>query len=136
MERNVILIVEDNPLNRELASDLLEARGYVVLSAPSAEEGITLARRERPDLVLMDVALPGMDGLEATAILKADPRTQHIPIVALTAHAMKGDADRARAAGCAGYVTKPINTRTFPDIVADFLNAAARENAAPLPQAA
>src|SRR5689334_13450754 len=116
-----ILIVEDNPMNMELACDLLEPYGYLILPAPSAEAGIQLAAHELPDLILMDVALPGMDGLTATQRLKEDPRTQRIPVIALTAHAMPGDADRALAAGCAGYITKPIDTRRFPATVAGFL---------------
>ncbi len=116
-----ILIVEDNPLNMDLATDLLEGAGHVVFGAMSAEEGIRLVKSERPHLVLMDIALPGMDGLTATAILKADPRTHDIPVVALTAQAMKGDADRALAAGCAGYLTKPIDTRAFTRTVARYL---------------
>jgi CheY-like chemotaxis protein len=116
-----ILIVEDNPANMELATDLLEPLGYVILPAETAEKGIQLAAHELPDLILMDVALPGMDGLSATQRLKGDPRTQRIPIVALTAHAMSGDEDRALAAGCAGYITKPIDTRSFPATVTGFL---------------
>ena len=87
----------------------------------TAEEGVLLATSELPDLILMDVALPGMDGLSATQHLKGDPRTQGIPIVALTAHAMSGDEGRALAAGCAGYITKPIDTRSFPTTVTRFL---------------
>jgi two-component system, cell cycle response regulator len=116
-----IMIVEDNPQNLELAADLLEPLGYVILPVETAEEGIQMAEQELPDLILMDVALPGMDGLTATQRLKADPRTQRIPIVALTAHAMSGDEARALAAGCAGYITKPIDTRRFPATVASFL---------------
>ncbi len=116
-----ILIIEDNPLNMELASDLLEAAGYDVVGAISGEEGLRLARIERPALILMDLALPGMDGLMATELLKADPRTSGIPVVALTAQAMKGDRDLALAAGCTDYITKPINTRTFAQTVAGYL---------------
>lgn len=125
MTTKKILIIEDNALNLELALDLLEAAGYTVLSADAAEEGIQLARTCRPDLVLMDVSLPGMDGLEATSALKRDPITAGIPIVALTAHAMKGDEEKAMAAGCAGYLTKPIDTRSFTRTVAGFLAAPA-----------
>jgi two-component system, cell cycle response regulator len=116
-----IMIVEDNPANMELATDLLEPLGFVILPVETAEAGIRMAARELPDLILIDVALPGMDGLSATQRLKADPRTQRIPIVALTAHAMAGDEARALAAGCAGYITKPIDTRRFPATVAGFL---------------
>ena len=108
-----ILIVEDNPTNLELAKDLLEASGFVVLSACEAEQGLGLARQSLPDLILMDVSLPGMDGLSATRELKLNPATRHIPVVALTAHAMKGDEQSALDAGCTGYLTKPIATRDF-----------------------
>ena len=119
-----ILIVEDNPMHLELATDLLEAAGYVVIQAGTAEEGIKLARDEFPDLILMDVGLPGMDGLEATGVLKQDPETKDIPVIAITAHAMKGDEKKALAAGCAGYITKPIDTRAFPKTVTRFIESA------------
>ena len=119
-----ILIVEDNPMNMELAMDLLEASGYVVIQAVTAEEGIKLARAEFPDLILMDVGLPGMDGLKATGVLQQDPATKDIPVIAMTAHAMKGDEKKALTAGCAGYITKPIDTREFPKTVARFIEAA------------
>jgi putative two-component system response regulator len=115
-----ILVVEDNPVNMELVTDLLEVAGFSFVSAMTAEEGLRLAELELPDLILMDIQLPGMDGLEATQHLKANPKTLHIPIVALTAHAMKGDEERALAVGCIGYITKPINTRTFPRLVQEF----------------
>jgi len=118
-----ILIVEDNLMNLELATDLLEVSGYVVIQAETAEEGIKLARAESPDLVLMDISLPGMDGLEATGILKQDPTTKDITVIALTAHAMKGDEEKALAAGCSGYITKPIDTREFPKAVARFIDS-------------
>jgi putative two-component system response regulator len=108
-----ILVVEDNPVNMELVSDVLESAGHAVVGAGSAEEGIALARRRLPDLILMDIALPGMDGLSATAALKRDPLTRDIPVVALTAHAMKGDAEKAIGLGCAGYITKPIEVKSF-----------------------
>jgi two-component system, cell cycle response regulator DivK len=116
-----VLVIEDNLVNMELATDLLEAYGYDVLHASSAEDGIQTARRERPDIVLIDIALPGMDGLTATGLLKQDRETSRIPVVALTAHAMHGDAERAAAAGCSGYITKPINTREFARSVAGIL---------------
>ena len=96
-EGNKILIIEDNLLNLELVTDLLEANGFVVCSAQTAEEGLRMARELSPDLVLMDVSLPGMDGLSATKVLKANPATRHLTVVALTAHAMKGD-EATRAA--------------------------------------
>jgi len=119
-----ILIIEDNLMNMELATDLLEASGYVVIQAGIAEKGIELARAELPDLILMDISLPGMDGLEATGVLKQDPATKYINIVALTAHAMKGDEEKALTAGCAGYIIKPIDTRTFSKTVARFIESA------------
>jgi CheY-like chemotaxis protein len=121
MTGNKILIIEDNLLNLELATDLLEANGFAVASAPTAEEGLQLARELEPDLVLMDFGLPGMDGLSATKHLKDDPATSHLAIVGLTAHAMKGDEELALSAGCDGYLTKPIDTRTFVATVKNFL---------------
>lgn len=121
MAGETILLVEDNPVNMELAADLLELAGYVVLQAPSAEEAIAKARVAQPRLILMDVSLPEVDGLTATKALKEDPVTKAIPVIALTAHAMKGDEETALAAGCDGYLTKPIDTRTFADSVARFL---------------
>ncbi|MBZ0253267.1 MAG: response regulator [Candidatus Methylomirabilis sp.] len=119
-----ILVVEDNDLNMELVRDLLGFGGYEVLEAGDARSAIALAERETPDLILMDVQLPGMDGLTATKILKETEATAAIPVVALTAHAMKGDAEKAFAAGCSGYITKPINTRSFAAEIGDFLKAA------------
>ena len=124
MTPHKILIVEDNPLNMELATDLLEVAGYKVLRATTAERGIQLARVLLPDLILMDTSLPGMDGLEATRILKGDRTTQHIPVISLTANAMKGDEETARAAGALAYVTKPIDTRTFVTDISRFLSPA------------
>src|SRR5712692_8176668 len=114
MSGEKILVVEDNPLNRELTADILGAAGYTVLQAENAEKGLALARAESPALILMDVRLPGMDGLSATETLKEEAETREIPVVALTAHAMKGDEAKALAAGCRGYITKPIDTRTLP----------------------
>ena len=121
MTRNRILIIEDNLLNLELASDLLEANGFVVYSARTAEEGLRKAREILPDLVLMDFALPGMDGLSATKLLKANPATRHLTVVGLTAHAMKGDEEIALKSGCDGYLTKPIQTRTFTETIRRFI---------------
>jgi putative two-component system response regulator len=120
-----ILVVEDNPVNMELVTDLLEVAGFPFETAMTAEEGIRLAEAVLPDLILMDIQLPGMDGLEATSILKKNPKTKHIAIVALTAHAMKGDEERALAVGCIGYITKPINTRSFPRLVQEFTESLA-----------
>jgi CheY-like chemotaxis protein len=119
-----ILVVEDNSLNMELTADVLGAAGYTVLQAENAERGIALARAESPSLILMDVSLPGMDGLSATEILKGEVETRTIPVVALTAHAMKGDEEKALAAGCEGYITKPIDTSTLPVEVAGFIRTA------------
>jgi CheY-like chemotaxis protein len=107
----------------ELVTDILEVNGYEVLQATDAQAGIDMAIRIRPDLILMDVQLPGMDGLTAIKHLKGDPRTNRIPVAALTAHAMVGDQEKAEAAGCDGYVVKPIDTRQFPKTVASYLNA-------------
>jgi two-component system cell cycle response regulator DivK len=108
-----VLVVEDNPANMTLATFLLKSAGHLVLTATDAESGLTLARSEQPDLILMDIQLPGMDGLQATALLKADEATRAIPVIALTALAMKGDEERIRAAGCDGYIAKPLAYREF-----------------------
>lgn len=113
-----VLVVEDNPANLTLATFLLQSAGHAVLSAADAEAGLMLARDEQPDLILMDIQLPGMDGLEATALLKADEATRTIPVIALTALAMKGDEERIRAAGCDGYIAKPLAYREFLTIIA------------------
>jgi two-component system cell cycle response regulator DivK len=103
-----ILVIEDNPANMKLACLLLENDGHVALSAGDAETGLTLARSEKPDLILMDVQLPGIDGLAATALLKQDPTTRSIPVIALTAMAMKNDREKTEAAGCDAYIAKPL----------------------------
>jgi len=119
-----ILIVEDNPANMKLATLLLQSAGHTVFSATDAEAGLTMARGEQPDLILMDIQLPGMDGLEATALLKRDDATRDIPVIALTALAMKGDEERIRAAGCDGYIAKPLAYRDFLAIISAQLVAA------------
>ncbi|HXH37347.1 MAG TPA: response regulator [Thermoanaerobaculia bacterium] len=116
-----ILVVDDNSTNRKLVSDVLQCDGYRILQASDAETAQEIIRSTPPDLILMDIALPGMDGLTLTRLLKADVATRHIIIVALTAFAMKGDEAKAREAGCDGYITKPIDTRTLPNAVADHL---------------
>ncbi|MDQ3213106.1 MAG: response regulator [Acidobacteriota bacterium] len=116
-----VLIVEDNPANMALAIFLLKSVGHTVFSAADAEAGLALARDERPDLILMDIQLPGMDGLEATALLKSDAATCGIPVIALTALAMKGDEERIRAAGCDGYIAKPMAYQPFLAAVAAHL---------------
>lgn len=123
MKGKTILIVEDNPQNRELVSDLLTLAEARVLIAEDAETALDILAREVVDLVLMDVSLPRMDGLEATRLLKAAPATARLPVIALTAHAMKGDRERILAAGCDGYITKPIDTRNFTREVARMLPA-------------
>jgi CheY-like chemotaxis protein len=109
-----VLVVEDNPLNRKLVRDVLGHAGYRVLEAEDAERGIALARAERPDLVLMDVQLPGIDGVEALAMLRADEATAGIPVAALTALAMKEDRERFLAAGFDGYLEKPVSVPALP----------------------
>ncbi len=113
MAQILILVVEDNPMNRELATELLEMDGYEVLLAENAELGIQMAKDRHPDVILMDVSLPGMDGLSATRALKEDPATSPIPVVALTAHAMASDTARVEDAGCVAYITKPIDADHF-----------------------
>ena len=119
-----VLIVEDNPANMTLATFLVESAGHTVISATDAEAGLTLARAEQPDLILMDIQLPGMDGLEATRQLKQDVATRAIPVIALTALAMKGDEERIRAAGCDGYIAKPLAYRDLFAILSAQLPAA------------
>ena len=117
----MILIVEDNPANQLLVSAVLEREGYRLELAGSAVEARAVLARTLPDLILMDIQLPGMDGLTFTSELKADPVSAGVPVVALTALAMAGDRERALAAGCIGYISKPINTRTFADEVRGYL---------------
>ncbi len=116
-----ILLIEDSAVNRDLIEFLLSSQGYQVLEAGTAQEAFEILKTERPDLILMDIQLPGMDGLEATKKLKGDPATQDIPVVAVTSYAMKGDRKQALAAGCVGYVTKPIDKTTFLQQVATHL---------------
>lgn len=119
-----ILVVDDNPINLKLACDVLEMNGYAVERALNAEEAFAIINKMPLDLILMDIELPGTDGLTLTRMLKADKATKHIPIVALTAFAMKGDDQKALQAGCEGYITKPIDTRKFPRQVEEFLHVA------------
>lgn len=116
-----ILLVEDSPLNRRLVEAILRPRGYRLLLAEDGREGIEMAIAERPDLILMDVQLPEVSGYDATRTLKGRAETRHIPIVALTAHAMPDERDRALAAGCDGYIVKPIDTRAFPEQIRAFM---------------
>ena len=116
-----VLVVEDNPANMKLAVLLLETAGYTVITAKDAEAGLILARDGQPDLILMDIQLPDMDGLEATALLKGADATRAIPVIALTALVMKGDEERIRAAGCDGYIAKPLSYREFLTTIAERL---------------
>ncbi len=116
-----VLVVEDNPVNLELLIALLEEEGCQALGATSAATGLQLAAAERPVLILMDVQLPGMTGYEATRWLKADPLTAAIPVVAITAQAMRGDDAKAREAGCDAYLTKPMETHAFREILRRFI---------------
>ena len=121
MSNKTILVIEDNEINLKLVRSLLQIGGFNILEATNAETGIEIAREQQPDLVLMDIQLPGMDGLEATSILKNDTATNHIPIIAITSYAMDGDKKKAREVGCDCYISKPINTRTFLDEIRKFL---------------
>jgi CheY-like chemotaxis protein len=121
-----ILVVDDNPTNLKLAVDVLEFAGYEVLRATNAEQAETVLRSTRVDLILMDIQMPGMDGLTLTRKLKAAPAANQIPIIAVTSFAMKGDEQKARNAGCDGYLAKPIDTRKLPGQVAEFLVPAVR----------
>ena len=116
-----ILVVDDNPRNLKLAFDVLEDAGYEVVEAVDAEQAQSMIDRNLPDLILMDIALPGMDGLTLTRKIKANERTKNIRIIALTAFAMKGDDQKALAAGCEGYITKPIDIHQLPLQVAEIL---------------
>ena len=120
-----VLLVEDDPLNLELLQAVLEGRGFTVLAAADARAGIELARARRPDVVLMDLQLPELDGLEATRILRRDPATASIPVIAVTAHVKKDDEEASRAAGCVLHLPKPVDTRSLPDLVARVIDAAA-----------
>jgi CheY-like chemotaxis protein len=121
MSAKSILIVDDNPANMKLVRILLSGEGYDVHTALDAKEALTKLRSSRPDLILMDIQLPGMDGLELTRRLKSDPATRDIKIVGLTAYAMRGDQERIMAAGCDGYIPKPIDTRTLPNSIKGYL---------------
>ncbi len=116
-----ILIIEDNDSNLRLARLLLESASHEVLAATDAEAGLTVARTKHPDLILMDIQLPGMDGLEATRLLKLDEATRSIPVIAVTALAMKGDEERIRAVGCDGYIAKPLRYKELLAMVASHL---------------
>ena len=120
MESKTILIIEDNQLNLKLVKTLLQIEKHQVLEAGDAEYGLEIAKEQLPDLILMDIQLPGMSGLEATRIIKQDPELMGIPVVALTSFAMQGDEEKAMEAGCEGYITKPIDTREFTKTLAQY----------------
>jgi len=124
MSSRKILVVEDNDMNMQLVEFLLEEGGFHILKATSGEEALALTRADNgdaPDLILMDIHLPGMDGLSVVRAMKADARTRRIPILALTAHAMRGDKDRFLEAGCDGYISKPIDVKTFITSIEQYL---------------
>ena len=123
-----ILIVEDNPRNMRLLEMTLKAKGYSLLKATDGEEALDMAMRERPDLIIMDMQLPKINGLEVTRKLKSTPAFSHIPIIAITAYAMKGDKERAIEAGCDAYLSKPINTRELPGVIAQMLLPKQKDN--------
>jgi two-component system cell cycle response regulator DivK len=116
-----VLYIEDRPDNRSLVRRVLMAEGIEVLEAANADEGTTLAQLERPDLILMDISMPGKDGFSATNDIRRMPELEHIPIVALTANVMKGDKERTLDAGCDGYIPKPIDVDRFPGEVINFI---------------
>ena len=115
-----VLIVEDNELNMKLFNDLLEAHGYITVGTRNGVEALDLARRHRPDLILMDIQLPEVSGLDVTRALKADPELKAIPVIAVTAFAMKGDEERIREGGCEAYLSKPISVAKFLETVRQF----------------
>jgi len=123
MAEKKTLLVEDNPVNRRLAVFLLRSQGYEVREATTAQEALEMLEKERADLIVMDIQLPGMDGLEVTRRIKAQPATADIPVIAVTSYAMKGDREKALAAGCVGYVTKPIDKNIFMQEIAARLGA-------------
>jgi len=122
-----ILIVEDEPKNMKLLRDLLQRFGYEILEASDGEEGVISAREKIPNLILMDIMMPKMDGLEATRIIKADTKTKHIPVIALTSYAMKGDREKTIEAGCDGYIAKPIDIQEVLKTIENFLTTQEKE---------
>jgi CheY-like chemotaxis protein len=121
MSNKTVLVIEDNALNMKLVRSLLSIGKHGMIEAVDAESGIQLARKQRPDLILMDIQLPNMDGFDATRIIKSDPILKDVAIIALTSYAMDGDERRAREAGCDGYISKPIDTRAFLNTVEEHL---------------
>jgi CheY-like chemotaxis protein len=130
--RGLILIVDDNPIDLKLTSALLGVEGYEVEAAVDAEQAQLLLRRMVPDLMVVDIALPGMDGLTLTRLVKGDPRLAHVPVVALTAFAKRGDVEQAAAAGCARYLTKPVDLESFAEDIAETLAASRVRRREPL----
>jgi len=123
-----ILIVEDNPQNMKVELMTLKPRGYILLQATDGEEALQIAMRDRPDLIIMDIRLPKVSGLEVTRRLRQMPDFSHLPIIAVTAYAMRGDKEKAIEAGCDAYLSKPINTRELPKVVADLLSKQREDN--------
>lgn len=117
-----ILVVEDNPQNMKLVMMMLRPHGYSLIGASDGEEALGMAEREKPDLIIMDIQLPGIDGLEVTRRLRQLPLFQHVPIIAVTAYAMKGDEEKILAAGCDAYLSKPVDTRELPRVIAAMLH--------------
>ena len=126
--REKILIVEDNPRNMRLIEMTLRSNNYILLKATDGETALDMAVREQPDLILMDIRLPGMNGLDVTRALRKTPAFSHTPIIGLTAHAMKGDKERVLESGCDAYLSKPINTRELPGIIAEMLSQRQKAN--------
>ena len=116
-----ILVVEDNPLNMKLLEMVLRAKNYTLLKATDGEEALDMAMREQPDLIIMDIQLPKMSGLEVTRKLRETPAFSHTPIIGVTAYAMKGDKEKVIESGCDAYLSKPINTRELPEVIAKML---------------
>ena len=123
MKNRDILVIEDNELNMKLVRALLKRDGYNIFEAKDAESGIQLAHEHNPDLILMDIQLPGMDGLSAARIIHSDDALKEIPIVALTGYAMQEDKEKAFEAGCVGYISKPLDTRKFVDTLSKFIKS-------------
>jgi two-component system cell cycle response regulator DivK len=123
-----VLLVEDDALSLKLMSDVLEAHGYHVTQATNGIDGLTMAREGSPDLIVMDIGLPAMDGVEVTRSLKADPSVSNVPVVAVTAYAMPGDEERMRSAGCDAFLTKPLRFSEFVEVVGRLLAAASAQS--------
>lgn len=131
MANERILVVDDNPTNLKLVQVVLSTSGFEVCTAVDGQDALAQVEACQPRLILTDLQMPVMDGLELTRQLKADERTRWIPVVALTSYAMKGDEEKALAAGCSGYITKPVDTRSLPDLVAGYLREAEHLGGAP-----